>query len=330
MSDVSGFLQGFSQSLNGYLQTNQQNQQTMNNEVFKNKLAEDSKIKEQAANQEAEGKRIRSEKQAELDSKGKVTPEMAGSLFSSISPEFGQAAQKYATDFKAKNGRDLTTDETKTGLLDLVGKMGGDKPSRKDQNAAFEKAKTAITSSRGDPALGDISKQQTAIGLGYRTLADVRAGKMTLTPAIWTDVMGQLWKGRTGGVPPEQVMKHLEQGNVVEAFRDTLNKLSGYELKQDVQPKVVIDNMLDFLDNSGKDVDERFQGLMASHLVKDDALPDDKYKELVDAVNKRTFTGYTEAHRKKLDEIRQKEATGAGHAGTQGTTKRGTSYKVVG
>lgn len=320
MADLSGFLTGFSNSLNQYLQTDQKNKNEQNNAVFSNQLAEQSKIKEQALQQNNELAKSKGIEQNKIDLAGKVTPEMAEGLI--------PGSSKWISSFQQQNGRLPTVEETKTGLETVISKFGG--PSKKDQNAAFEKAKTAIMSSRGDPALGDISKQQTAIGMGYRTLVDVRAGKMTLTPAVWTDVMGQLWKGRTGGVPPEQVMKHLEQGNVVEAFRDTLNKLSGYELKQDVQPNVVIDNMLDFLDNSGKDVDERYQGLMASHLVKDDALPDDKYKELVDAVNKRSFVGYTSEHRKKLDEIRKKEATGAGHVGTEGKTKRGTSYKVVG
>ncbi len=319
MGNFEALAAGLSNSINGYMQAGQKQQREL-----------DTYGKEKSMDVEAQ----KTMDQNKMDMTGKLTPEMAQQMFGQLSPQFGEAAVNAVTQFKQQNNRDMTMDEANK-FMDPIFKMmqaKADKSkSAKEQNTMFEKMKNAVMSSRGDPALSDIAKQQTAIGLGYRTLADSREGKIKLSPAVWADVLGQTWKGRTGGVPTDQVMKDLRQGNTISAMRNTLNELSGYQLNEDVQPKVVIDNMLDFLKQTGDDVDQRYQDLMTTHLVRDPAFENDaKYQELVDAVNKRSFSGYTAQHQSRVQEMRQKESSGAGHAGTEGTTKRGTKFKVLG
>lgn len=59
MSDMSGFLTGFSNSLNSYMQLNNQNKAAQQQEVFKNQLADQSKIA-------AEGRELANQKELKL------------------------------------------------------------------------------------------------------------------------------------------------------------------------------------------------------------------------------------------------------------------------
>ncbi len=95
MSDIADQITGMSSAFDQYLKGNVQEQQNVS------QYGQEKAIDAQYADKTEEGK---------------LTPEMAGSLFSQVSPEFGQAAQKAVTDFKTANNRDMTIKEANSAL----------------------------------------------------------------------------------------------------------------------------------------------------------------------------------------------------------------------
>lgn len=220
MSDVSGFLTGFSNSLNQYLGTAQQNQRTQQNEVFKNQLDEQSKIKEQAANQEAElakGKALEDYKASLGDD---LTPEMGEKWL----PKFGgQMVTTYNADRQAKGLPPLKIKDAHSMFKDLADQSNPDNSATNKEQEKLQQTytalKTKVLSNRsGGFGLQD-SKVNQAIDLrnAINQYYDPKTDTYNIPPSMHEEIaLGTARLLSPSGQVAENLVEKLKQGTARE------------------------------------------------------------------------------------------------------------------
>lgn len=92
---------GLAKGLDSYLQLNNKNQQEVGMANYKSQL---------------ETQKNETETKYKQSLEGTITPDSGKELFSKVSPEFGDAAYNALTQFKTKNGRDMTLKEANDTL----------------------------------------------------------------------------------------------------------------------------------------------------------------------------------------------------------------------
>ncbi len=259
MSDVSGFLTGFSDGLNKYMQLDQQNKRTQQNEVFQNQLAEQSKIKEQAANQQAELEKSKGIEKNKQDLAGKITPEMAEGLI--------PGSSKWVQGFQQQNGRLPTVDEAKDGMQSALLKLtAGDDKEQKRQDMLEKQYHDKLTSVRGDASLTRLEHQKDAAAMAYDTVAKSLAEKRPLSELEQTDVIAQLYQARVGKAPTDQDMKELNQKTAKRGFNHMVTYLTGDPTVVGASTEATLANLKQFIESSGSKADEQWQSYMAPRM----------------------------------------------------------------
>lgn len=258
MGDMSGFLTGFAGAVDKYLQTNNQNQQTMKNEVFKNKFAEDSKIKEQAMQQQNELAKGKAMEQNKQDLAGKVTPDMAESLI--------PGSSKWVGDFQKQNGRLPTVDEAKEGMQSALLKLqGGDDHEQKRQDMLEKNFADKLTAVRGDDSIKRTELQRDAAGMAYDTIAKARAEKRPLTELEQTDLKAQLAKARFGTVT-DNIMKDINEKTGKRDFNHFITYVTGNPSLIGATTEATLDNLQQFIVATGEQADQQNTSYMAPRM----------------------------------------------------------------
>ncbi len=250
MSEMSGFIEGFSNSLNAYLGAN-----------LKSKRDEQSKMREQAANQQAElAKGMALEKQ-KIGLEDQLTPDMAEHAL----PGYGS---KMVSDYNAAHPDSPL--KLKGGIDYLKNAQDALNPdtSKEDhhQDTLFQQGKQAIDSIRGDPTLKEWETKREGSKTVYNTIENVKSGKLQLSKAVYYDLLGQMWKARTGASPTDQAIKDLDTST----FKGDISKAANYftgSIAAGATTKDVLQNLQDFAKDSGFQADKEHAGFMKSRMT---------------------------------------------------------------
>jgi hypothetical protein len=273
MSDLSGFITGFSNALNQYVGTQQQNQMQMKNEVFKNQLSEQSKIKEQAANQQSELEKGKGLEQNKLDLAGKMTPDMAEQTV--------PGSSKWVQQFQQQNNRLPTIDEAKDGLLSAAAKLNaGDDKEQKRQDMLEKQFGDKLTTVRGDQSLQRVEKQRDAAGMAYDTIAKAQGENRPLSELEYADLVGQLWQARTGAAPTDKVMEELKQKTAKEGINRVITYVSGNPNLIGATTTDTMNNLKQFTQATGQKSDQQWNAYMAPRMNPPTGLDKDRVEHV--------------------------------------------------
>jgi hypothetical protein len=260
MADLSGFLTGFSNSLNQYLQVNNQNKAAQQNELYKNQLAEQSKMNEMDAQSQLDTTKGKDLEQNKIDVAGKVTPDMAESLI--------PGSSKWVSDFQTTNKRLPTVEEAKKGMEDALLKLSrGDDQEQKRQDMLEKQYHDRLVSVRGDQSLARTEKQRDAAAMAYDTIAKVKSENRDLTELEQTDVLAQLFQARTGKTPTDQDMQHISEQTAKRGFNHAITWASGNPTLVGASTQKTLDNILQFVDATGTKADQQNDAYMSPRLA---------------------------------------------------------------
>lgn len=156
-----------------------------------------------------------------------------------------------------------------------------------------------LSSLRGDPSLKDAESKRDASITVYNTIADLKKKGEMPSKLVYYDLLGQMWKARTGQAPTDQAIKDLDQ----KTFKGDLSKAAAYITGKTVSPATgsVLDNIQDFAKDSGLQADEFHASYMKPHLIKPEGLSDKRWQNILQTNRGRSFADATGA-----------SATGAG------------------
>lgn len=123
-----------------------------------------------------------------------------------------------------------------------------------------------IVGIRGDKSLARTEEQRDAAMQAFNTIASIKNEHRLPNQLEYYDILGQMWKARTGSSPTDQSIRDLD----AKTFKGDLGKAYQY-FSGDAAPRTtegVMDAIQKFADVSGKQADKLHTGYMQSHLVK--------------------------------------------------------------
>ena len=180
-----------------------------------------------------------------------------------------------------------------------------------EQDRIEQQAIQGIRSVRGDSPMANVENQRNSTILAYRTLSDAEKAGRLPTQFEYMDLLGQLWKARTGGVPPEQIVNELNTPNIESNLKKLYTYITGDPSVGVGTPKI-ISALKDFVANSGEQLDTMEDSYMKDHLIKPTGLEDSRWENLKNLHRGQSFKDA----RKELDERGSKNvlSTPAGQA----------------
>lgn len=146
---------------------------------------------------------------------------------------------------------------------------------------------TRIVGIRGDKSLARTEEQRDAAIQAYNTIATVRKEGRLPNQLEYYDIIGQMWKARTGQSPTDQAIRDLD----AKTLKGDLGKAYQY-FSGDAAPRTtegIMDAIQSFADTSGKQADKLHSGYMQSHLVKPKNMSQKDFDSIVQAHRGLTF-----------------------------------------
>jgi len=178
---------------------------------------------------------------------------------------------------------------------------------------------------RGDASLARSEMQRDAAATAVNRIDEVHAAGQKLTPFDYTDILGQLYKARSGQAPGEQIMKDIRQPTGTASFNKAWTYLTGQ------QAPGTSDSIAMSLRNAaasmGKQADEFHDGYMKSHLIKPAGVSDEAWAPVAATTRGTSYADNVAAHQAALQK-NQPQQPGAPATNGQRQTAAGHTYSV--
>lgn len=150
-----------------------------------------------------------------------------------------------------------------------------------------------IAGVRGDRSLARVEEQRDASIQAYNTIAQVKAENRLPNQLEYYDILGQMWKARTGQSPSDQAIRDLD----AKTLKGDIGKAYQY-FSGNAAPRTTAEIMgaiQNFAKQSGQQADKLHNGYMQSHLVKPKNMSQADFDNIVSAHRGLTFAEGTAA-----------------------------------
>ena len=97
------------------------------------------------------------------------------------------------------------------------------------EDTAVNQGIARVAGVRGDASLARSEMQRDAAATAVNRIDEVHAAGQKLTPFDYTDILGQLYKARSGQAPGEQIMKDIRQPTGTASFNKAWTYLTGQQ-----------------------------------------------------------------------------------------------------
>src|SRR5665213_143702 len=141
-----------------------------------------------------------------------------------------------------------------------------DQNRRNRENTAVNQGIARVAGVRGDASLARAEMQRDAAATAVNRIDEVRAAGQKLTPFDYTDILGQLYKARSGQAPGEQIMKDIRQPTGSASFNKAWTYLTGQQAPGTTAS--IANSLREAAASMGKQADEFHDGYMKTHLIK--------------------------------------------------------------
>lgn len=147
------------------------------------------------------------------------------------------------------------------------------------QDKLEQNAKQMVANLRGDKSLARTEEQRDAAAVAYNRLNEIQASGKGVNPIDYTDILGQIYKARTGTAPSESIMKDIHQATA----KGSLDKAYTYVTGQQAPAttKDITSSLMNMAQSMGKQADAFHQGYMNSHLIKPSGLDDARWQPII-------------------------------------------------
>lgn len=136
-------------------------------------------------------------------------------------------------------------------------------PDKKEQDTYWRDAVRGLQSIRGDTALKDIETQRNAATQAYNRLKDIELTGKAPNPIDYVDILGQVYKARTGTAPTQEVLKEAKQVTGQAQFGKYWTYFSGQQMPG--TSKDIASSLKDMVSHMGLQADELHDGYMQVH-----------------------------------------------------------------
>lgn len=162
-----------------------------------------------------------------------------------------------------------------------------------EQNRLEGQAIDRLSKLRGDQSLARTENQRDAAIQAYNTIERVKQEGRMPSQLEYYDILGQMWKARTGASPTDQALKDLDaktfKGDLGKAYQYFSGKPAG------VTTGDVLQNIQDFAADSGLQSDKFHSSYMDSHKLKPSGLEQSRWDPIFNSHRGMSFvdaTGY--------------------------------------
>jgi hypothetical protein len=181
------------------------------------------------------------------------------------------------TMMKAKaseDARKLGLEQTKV-MRDLnVGLRTDQQQDKLEQNA-----KQMVSNLRGDKSLARAEEQRDGAIVAYNRLKEIQASGKEPNPVDYVDILGQIYKARTGVAPGEQILKDIRQATAKGSFDKAYTYVTGQQAP--ATTKDISNSLLNMAQSMGNQADKFHQGYMNAHLIKPHGLDDERWQPIL-------------------------------------------------
>lgn len=139
----------------------------------------------------------------------------------------------------------------------------GTNTDKKEQDAYWRDAVRGLQSIRGDTAMKDIEAQRTAATTAYNRLKDIEVSGKSPNPIDYIDILGQVYKARTGTAPTQEVLKEAKQNTAQGQFGKYWTYFTGQQMPG--TSKEIAGSLKDMVAHMGLQADELHDGYMQVH-----------------------------------------------------------------
>jgi hypothetical protein len=224
--------------------------------------------------------------QTELIRQGYLPADMQGNQQTQLQPS-GELPQPGSIPpiAQANVPASQTSPQQKTitvGGKTFIQPQGFISPQQKIQNSEQQRMEnesmTRLASVRGDSVLKELETQRNAAVQAKSVIVQAKAEGREPNLAEYTDVLGQLWRARTGIAPTKEVMHDLQMATAQGKLGKVYTLVSGKPAP--ASSKAVISALEDFVDNTGTTVDLMHEQQLAPHLMKPKDLEQDRWDNI--------------------------------------------------
>jgi hypothetical protein len=134
---------------------------------------------------------------------------------------------------------------------------------RKEQDAYYRDAVRGLQSIRGDQQVKDIETQRNAAISAYNRLKDIEYTGKAPNPVDYVDILGQVYKARTGQAPGEQILKDARQATSASQLGKFWTFASGQQMPG--TSKEIAASLKDMVAHMGLQADDLHDGVMQAH-----------------------------------------------------------------
>jgi hypothetical protein len=172
----------------------------------------------------------------------------------------------------------------------------------KEQERLYRDAVAHISSLRGDPSLKATETQRDAAISAYNRLNQISAAGKTPNPVDYVDIVGQIYKARTGVAPTDIVLKHALQETAHGKWGEAMTFLTGTQ--QSATTGNIADSLKEMVLHMGQQADELHDGYWTAHGegVFDPNLSPDRAARLAKVTHGKSFAEATN-YKKDLEAV---------------------------
>jgi hypothetical protein len=188
----------------------------------------------------------------------------------------------------AEDAKQLSMEQIKSNRDISLGLRRDQQQDKLEQNA-----KQMVANLRGDKSLSRAEEQRDAAIVAYNRLDQIQKSGEPLNPVDYVDILGQLYKARTGAAPGEQVLKDIRQSTAEGNLGKAYTYITGNQAPATSQ--AITSSLKSMAQSMGQQADKFHQGYMNSHLIKPSDLEDSRWKPILDTGRGVSFADATKA-----------------------------------
>ena len=154
----------------------------------------------------------------------------------------------------------------------------------------------SITSIRGDMSLKNTETQRDAAISAYNRISHIEESGGLPNPVDYVDILGQIYKARTGSAPTEKVLDEARQQTSFGSFGKAWTYFTGQQMPATTQN--IVSSLKDMVNDMGQQADKLHDGYMKSHITPPTGLDSETADRLINEGRGLSFAEGTAEARK--------------------------------
>lgn len=142
------------------------------------------------------------------------------------------------------------------------------------QDKLEEQYRKSFQSIRGDPALKRVEEQRDAAAIAYNRIKEVSDHGQVLNPVDYVDILGQIYKARTGSAPTNEVLQTARQETAKGKFGKAFTFITGEQAPATTQD--IMKSIQDMALSMGQQADKFHDGYMRNRMKPPKGLAHDR------------------------------------------------------